>query len=503
MKNRQIVYGALLSYGTIALHILTGLLYTPWMIRTLGGDQYALYTLAISVINMFLLDFGIGSAVSKFLTEYYAGGQYEEANRLMAIVYKAFAIISAGIALCLLVFSCFIDSIYGNLTAGELRVFKPLFLIAAVCSAGAFPFTAFQGVLMANEQFIAVKACNFGQKLLNVGLTAAALLTGQRIYALVLANAISNVVFIGIRYFCIRHRTALKVNISYWDPTMAKGLFTFSAWVTVGNLAGRFVLGIMPTILAALSGTAEVTLFSLASTLEGYVFTLSEAVNGMFLPKISRMLARGQNGGELSALMNRVGRYHVATLGLLYLGFVCLGREFVTLWMGNDYDSVYFCALLLIFPSLVDVPQQIARTALTATNVVKEQALIYLGMAMVNVMLSWVLVQRIGAAGAAASVCCAYLFRTAAFNMLYARKLPVDLAAYFKAAYGRWGCAALLTLAGGMVVNGVIQTGGWAGLLQKIAAVTVIYLLLFWKIGLAPEEREYFAKQLHCGKESL
>ena len=95
--RKQLTIGALLSYGAILFNVLSGLLYTPWMIRIIGDDQYALYTLALSVINIFLLDFGIGTAVTKFLSNYYAQGQYEEADHFMGIVYKVFIAISAAI----------------------------------------------------------------------------------------------------------------------------------------------------------------------------------------------------------------------------------------------------------------------------------------------------------------------------------------------------------------------------------------------------------------------
>ena len=44
----------------------------------------------------------------------------------------------------------------------------------------------------------------------------------------------------------------------------------------------------MPSILAAVSGAKAAALFGIASTLEGYVFTFSDAINGMFLPKTVR-----------------------------------------------------------------------------------------------------------------------------------------------------------------------------------------------------------------------
>jgi len=60
--NNQIKTGALLPYFSVGLNLLAGLLYTPWMIDRIGQAQYGLYTLANSVIPLFLVDFGLGSA---------------------------------------------------------------------------------------------------------------------------------------------------------------------------------------------------------------------------------------------------------------------------------------------------------------------------------------------------------------------------------------------------------------------------------------------------------
>ena len=50
-SNQQIKYGAILSYIGIVVYILIGLLYTPWMIKVIGKNDYGLYTLAYSVMS--------------------------------------------------------------------------------------------------------------------------------------------------------------------------------------------------------------------------------------------------------------------------------------------------------------------------------------------------------------------------------------------------------------------------------------------------------------------
>ena len=64
---KQVKIGAILSYLSIALNIITGLIYTPWMISQIGKSQYGLYTLANSLITLFLIDFGLSSATSRYI----------------------------------------------------------------------------------------------------------------------------------------------------------------------------------------------------------------------------------------------------------------------------------------------------------------------------------------------------------------------------------------------------------------------------------------------------
>lgn len=71
---------------------------------------------------------------------------------------------------------------------------------------------------------------------------------------------------------------------------MIKEMLGFSIWMAIVTFAQRFIIPIAPTILGRFSNSAEISLFSLASTLEGYVFTFAAALNGLFLPNVSRLV---------------------------------------------------------------------------------------------------------------------------------------------------------------------------------------------------------------------
>ena len=91
--SQQIKFGAILSYIGIGINIISGLLYTPWMIYSIGRENFGLYTLALSVISLFAFDFGLSAAVTRFIARYLAQGRQDKANNCIALVYRIYIFI--------------------------------------------------------------------------------------------------------------------------------------------------------------------------------------------------------------------------------------------------------------------------------------------------------------------------------------------------------------------------------------------------------------------------
>ena len=88
MLNKQIKYGAFISYVSLFVNIIIGLVYTPWMISSIGKSNYGLYTLAMSLISLFVFDFGLSNAITRFVSKYIAENQYDRVNKLLGLIYK-------------------------------------------------------------------------------------------------------------------------------------------------------------------------------------------------------------------------------------------------------------------------------------------------------------------------------------------------------------------------------------------------------------------------------
>lgn len=495
-SSKQLKIGAVISYVTIAFNIISGLLYTPWMVEIIGKSQYGLYTLANSVITLFLVDFGLSSATGRYLSKYNAAGDREGAERFLGAIYKLYLILDAAILCVLTVVFFLIDGIYVNLTPVELSRFKVVYVISALFSVINFPFVTFNGILTAYEKFVPLKLADLLYRVLNIALTVIALLMGFGLYSLVTIHAVVGLLSLVYKFVVIRKTVPVRAKFSQTDKGIYKDIFGFSIWVTVSSLALRLVINITPSILGIVASSAAIAVFGVITTIEGYTYTITKALNGMFMPRIARILAGEQAKEDLNRLFVGVGRFQMAVNGLIVAGFAVVGRHFIQLWMGEGYAQAYAGILLILLPGLFYNPLQIANTAMVVEKKVRSMALVSVVTGIINVALSFPLSMMFDVTGACVSICVAYIVRDILLHIIFRRELALDMGGFMKACYGRMAAPILLTVALGMVMNRFVPDAGWMMLVLKGLMVVAVYLLLVWLFGLRAGERSAIADRI-------
>lgn len=432
MSGSQIKSGAIISYVAIFFSIAAGLLYTPWMVKQIGVSDYGLYTLTGAFLSYFLIDFGLAQSLARFIAKYRAEGNQEKINNLLGVTTRIYLLIDVLIFLVLCVLFFFLTDIFGQFTSVEHKKFEVVYLIAGFFSLLSFPLMPVNGIMIAYERFFVLKMTDLVQKILVIVLMVVALLNGQGLFALIFVNGLVGFVIKLYNFFYIRRKEQIKINLKFFDKKLAKELFSFSAWIFVIGIAQRLILNIVPTILGALSGTKEIAIFSLALVLEGYTWTFAQALNGLFLPKVSRMVTASDDRTEVSNLMIQVGRLQFLVIGLLITGIVVLGKAFIVLWMGEEFLKSYYVALFLIVPGLITLTQEIASTLLFVVNEIKYRALFYSVAAIISVTIGILLAPTYGAVGSAVGVGTALLLcHVMAMNTVYAKVLKLDLKRFF------------------------------------------------------------------------
>lgn len=490
----QIKIGALLSYIGIGINILIGLIYTPWMINSIGRDNFGLYTLAMSIISLFVFDFGLSSAITRFIARYIAEDRPQKANDCLGLAYKLYLIIDLFLLIILICVYFFIPQIYESLSAEEIHKFKIVYIIASIFSVLSFPFIPLNGILNATEKFIQLKSCELTHKLIIVIAMSICLTLGYGLYALVLVNVTAGIIMIIIKLYCVRRYTQIHINLQYRNKIEQKDLLTFSGWTTIIAISQRMIFNLAPSILGMLTGSASIAILGIAITIEGYTFTFANAINGLFLPKVSRILSSAPS--QILPLMIRVGRIELMIISTIIIVFTCFGEEFIHLWVGDQFSQSYICAILFIIPSIVQLPQEIAATTVIAANKVKNQAIVFIFMAITNLVLAFVFTKLWGVIGLSLSICIAYFVRTIGMNILYKHDLSIDIITFFVKTYIPFIFPITLSIMSGFVLNLILIKVCWTSFILKGFFLIAIIFLSYWFLSMNASEKNLISSIL-------
>jgi O-antigen/teichoic acid export membrane protein len=199
----QLKAGAILNYINIAVNIILGLLYTPYMLDMLGQNEYGLYSLVASVISyLTLLDFGFGSAVVRYTAKYRAEGKIREQWEMFGmffIVYLVLGMIAfiAGMGLYYNV-----DNLFDRtMTASDLNQARIMMLLLVVNLAVTFPLSMFGSIITAYENFIFQKVVTLVRLLVSTGVIVILLFWGYKAVALVVVHTIFNIGYLIVTFY--------------------------------------------------------------------------------------------------------------------------------------------------------------------------------------------------------------------------------------------------------------------------------------------------------------
>ncbi len=490
-SNKQIKLGAFISYVAILFNILAGLIYTPWMVRQIGTSDYGLYVLVTSFLTYFIMDFGLGEAIARFITKYRVENEEHKINKLLGLTSKVYLGINLLVLIVLVVFFFLIENIFKELNPIELQKFKTIYCIAGFFSLLSFPFTPLNGVLIAYERFVVLKFCDIFSKIGTISFMAIALFFGYKLYALIAINAVVGIIIILFKFFYLNKTTTVGIDFNFKSKELSKQLFGFSIWVSVIGIAQRLLLNIAPTLLAIFSGTAAIAVFSIGNIMEGYVWTFASALNGLFLPKVAALASVSNDRNAVTSLMIRVGRIQLFVVGVLFVGIITLGQEFIILWMGANFVSSYKIVVLLILPGLITLTQGIGTTLIYVENKVKYTAVLYICSSILSVIISLLLIPKYGALGAAIGIFIALmLFQVIGMNIVYYKVMKINVFRFFKECFIKLSLPLGVSLLIGFMVNYYISASSFLVFFSKVMVIGGSYFMLMWFLGLNKSEKE-------------
>lgn len=497
-ESKQLRIGAILSYSQMLLGIIVGLAYTPAMIRLLGQSEYGLYNTVSSVISMLsILSLGFNSSYVRYFAKYKKADDSGLIYKLNGLFLIIFFVIGAVALACGLFLTENLNLVFKDgLTSDEYGTARILMLLLTINLAVSFPMSVFSNIISAHEKFIFLKALGALKTVVSPLVTLPLLLMGYKSIAMV-SVTVAIAVFTDVLYVVYVFAVLKQKFIFHsFEKGLFKSLFIFTSFIAINLIVDQINLNVDKILLTRFKGTVVVAIYAVGYNLESYYQMFSTAISGIFTPRIHLIYATETNeierNNRLTELFIKVGRIQFCILALIASGLVFFGKPFIRFWAGNDYDEAYYVALLLVLPITIPLIQNVGIEIQRAANKHQFRSLVYLAMAILNLILTVFLCQKYGAVGAAVGTAISLILANGLIMNIYCQtKLGINVIKFWRN-IGRMSLGLIVPIVVGSLLMVYVKiTSIWL-LFAVIVGYTVIYCISMWLLGLNEYEKNLF-----------
>ena len=313
--------GVMLSYVLMVLEVISTLLLTPYIIRTLGQSEFGVYKLSIAInAYLLLLDLGVGNAITRYVAKYRVDGDNKKQSQFLGVAtvfYIIIAIIAIIIGVILVLI--FPTAFAKGLSPDETVLGQKLLAITMINSAVTLGTVPFANVLIAYERFSVSRGSSIVQIIFRMILTFLAVKSGMGSIGIVTVNLVMTVLCRS--FFVVYVFFKLKIFPMYKGikASFIKEIVAYSSLILLQMIATQLNASIDQVLIGSLVASSAVILavYGVGTQIVQYFQSIGTAFTGVMMPGIVSMVERKATPKELSDEMVRIGRIIFMVLMLI------------------------------------------------------------------------------------------------------------------------------------------------------------------------------------------
>jgi O-antigen/teichoic acid export membrane protein len=387
----------------VLLSMLVSLVLPPFLVHRMTPAEYSAWVLILQMsayVN--LLDFGFQTAIGKFVAEYDASGDRDASHRLLS---TAFTILAGTAAIgCAVIFlmTWSVPKLFHQMPAALIPEVRLALLAVGLSTALTLPFGTFLSTFVGLQQYLFPTIIATLSRVGSAAALIVLLLMHGNLVELAMAMAAFNVATAASQFLGWRKFVKVRVDFSFFffDRRSAVKLAKYGSVLSIWTVAMLLISG-LDLVIVGHFDYRNTGFYAVASSITNFMLLVVGSIFGPILPAVSSIQA-GSTPSQIGELVIRVTRYCTLLLCLLGLPILFAAYPLLSLWVGHQYAirSALYLEILVIgnvirqltYPYVLVVVAT-GRQHLTSISAIAE--------ATVNILVSVLLVTRIGAVGVA------------------------------------------------------------------------------------------------------
>ena len=438
-STKRLAVNVAMNWIAMAVNMVVPFFLTPFVVRHLGSVGYGVWILAVSTVSYLnLLDLGLRSAVVRFVSKAQAKGAMGEATSAIHAALWFRLIIASGVAVVSLALAAAVPHFF-KIPSELMRAAQITTLVCALGVAVTLVSGVFGAVLAATNRFDLLSYVTMFQTLLRASGVLLLLHRGHGLVPLACWELIVLVlVAVATTVLAMVTFPHSRVRPGRPDMSVLRMIWSYSFTTFIFMVAVQIITNTDNLVVGAFLSVGAVTFYAIGGSLTGYACQVSGALSSTFTPMASNLEASGKSE-DLPRMLIRGTQ---ATLGLalpISAGLFFRGGTFIRLWMGPQYQVVSENVVRILMISMyLAIADGTASSIMMAIEKHKPMARWAVYEAILNLVLSLILVKMIGIYGVAWGTSISMLFTHLAFWPRYVKKvLNVSPATYLWQGWGR------------------------------------------------------------------
>lgn len=398
----NVAWNTLTNQGRMLVQMAVFFFITPLMTRSLGPDDFGVWSLVFSVLGLFaLLDSGFGTGVVKVTAETRGSGDSERRNGMLSTMLFAYLALACAGAVLLALFSPLFPAVAGASGDGGWRAVGVLWILGLRMVVLQLPLSLFRGILFGTRRIAQMNAV---QAVCTVGYGLAAwfsLTSGHGILALAWLNLGAMLAEHAAYVFMVlRNEPGLRlapglVQRAHWREALSLSAATF-----VVQVAALVLLRMDPVIVRMFMPVAAVGVYTIALRLSEQAFLLTKQFVNVLTPLVAELHGAGERA-RTTHVMLAGARLALAMTAAIAVPMWVLGHDAILFWVGPEYAGAAAPLHILLAAMLIGTPQMAVANVLTMTGHHKAMAGAALTSMLLNVAFSVPLAALLGMPGVA------------------------------------------------------------------------------------------------------
>lgn len=387
--------------GQVALLFL-GVLTTPIIIHKLGNENFGVLVLITSLVGYFsILDFGLGAAIIKNISEAYAKKDQKELKKIISTAFSTFLIIGIlGAVLIICLTRILVNNVL-HISPVISSSVETAFYISSLSFLISMISVVFVSIPSAFQRMDIVNIRNILLGLFNTLGTILLLVLGFNLIAIVIWNVLT-AILAALFFFIIISRLLPDASLTIgFDREIFQKLFRFGGFKFISNISGQITFQLDRFLIGVFYPISFLAFYNPPLSLIQKSFSSILNITGATFPAVTESHTIGDME-RIQKLYLRMSRL-IAFITFPVLAIFFIGAEqLINLWLGGEFARegapvLRIFSIAYIFIAISAAPVVVSE----GMNKPKIPAFFGALGALINLIAALILIPRFGIQGAA------------------------------------------------------------------------------------------------------